>query len=66
MQRVGAAGLRGRVIGVIALGVLALGLSQTSLLAASLGATLVLAAVAYGDSRFPNARAFGDRGMLGT
>jgi low temperature requirement protein LtrA len=65
MQRVGARALRGRVIGVVALAALALGLSQTSLLAASLAATLVLVAVAYADSLVGDAGGFGDRSALG-
>ena len=51
MWRVGAAGLRARALGVLALAVLAIALSWTSLLAASIAATLVLLVVAVSDAR---------------
>ena len=49
MLRVGATGLRSRTVGVIALALLSLAMSGTSLLAASIAATLVLVAVAASD-----------------
>jgi low temperature requirement protein LtrA len=51
MWRVGAAGLRARTLGVLALAILALVTSGSSLLAASIAATLVLVAVAVSDTR---------------
>jgi low temperature requirement protein LtrA len=51
MRRVGARGLRPRVLAVLALALLALAMSRTSLLAASIAATLVLVAVAASDRR---------------
>ena len=51
MWRVGAAHLGARAVGVPALAVLALATSGTTLLAASIAATLVLAAVAVADAR---------------
>jgi low temperature requirement protein LtrA len=49
MLRVGARGLRSRALGVVALALLSLAMSGTSLLAASIAATLVLVAVAASD-----------------
>jgi low temperature requirement protein LtrA len=51
MWRVGAEGLGTRAIGVLALAVLALATSGTSLLAASVAATVVLVGVAASDKR---------------
>jgi low temperature requirement protein LtrA len=51
MWRVGAAGLRARALAVLALGVLAIATSGTSLLVASISATVVLVAVAASDKR---------------
>ncbi|HMJ32568.1 MAG TPA: low temperature requirement protein A [Baekduia sp.] len=51
MRRVGAQGLRFRALAVLALAVLAIATSGTSLLAASIAATVVLVAVAMSDRR---------------
>jgi low temperature requirement protein LtrA len=50
MWRVGARGLRARALGVLALAVLAVATSGTSLLAASIAATVVLVVVAASDA----------------
>jgi low temperature requirement protein LtrA len=51
MRGVGSRQLRSRAVGVIALAVLALAMSRTSLLAASITATLVLVIVTASDGR---------------
>jgi low temperature requirement protein LtrA len=55
MRRVGARGLRSRAIAVLALVVLGVAMSVTSLLAASIAATIVLVAVALSDARAADA-----------